>query len=64
VGAALVAWLGFLELDVPSAFITCFIVGLVHDLALAALGIPKWGDNPFVEREFPAPEEDGEQDVI
>ena len=43
-GAALVAWLGVIELDIPTAFVTGFIVGLVHDLALAAFGIPKWGD--------------------
>ena len=50
IGAALVAWLGVIELDISTAFVTGFIVGLVHDLALAAFGIPKWGDSPYSER--------------
>jgi hypothetical protein len=44
VGAALVSWLGVIELDVLTAFITGCIVGLVHDLALVAFGVGKWGD--------------------
>ncbi|MHA2065322.1 MAG: hypothetical protein ACXABY_13180 [Candidatus Thorarchaeota archaeon] len=63
-GAALVSWLGLIELDVPTAFITGFIVGLVHDLALAAFGITKWGDTPLMESESEDSEEDAGTDVI
>jgi hypothetical protein len=44
VGAMLVAWLDILEMDLLSAFILGCIVGLVHDIALVAFGVGKWGD--------------------
>ena len=40
----LVAWLGVLEMELLPAFILGFIMGLVHDIALAAFGVEKWGD--------------------
>ena len=45
VGAMLIAWLGVLEMDLFSAFILGCIVGLVHDIALVAFGVGKWGDS-------------------
>ena len=43
-GAMLIAWLGVLDMDLLSAFVLGFIVGLVHDIALVAFGVGKWGD--------------------
>ena len=40
----LIAWLGVLDMDLLSAFVLGFIVGLVHDIALVAFGVGKWGD--------------------
>ncbi|MGY5870905.1 MAG: hypothetical protein RTV72_01530 [Candidatus Thorarchaeota archaeon] len=44
VGAVLITWLGVLDMDLLSAFVLGFIVGLVHDIALVAFGVGKWGD--------------------
>ena len=44
IGALLVAWVGVLDMDLLSAFILGCIVGLVHDIALVAFGVGKWGD--------------------
>ena len=45
VGAMIVTWLGVLDMDLLSAFILGCIVGLVHDIALVAFGVGKWGDH-------------------
>lgn len=44
IGAALISLMGVLEMDLLSAFFLGFIVGLVHDLALVAFRVGKWGD--------------------
>lgn len=40
-GALLIAWLGVLEMDLLSAFILGFLVGLVHDIAIVAFGVTR-----------------------
>ena len=40
-GALLIAWLGVLEMELLSAFILGFIVGLVHDIAIVAFGVTR-----------------------
>jgi len=32
-------------MDLLSAFVLGFIVGLVHDIALVTFGVGKWGDH-------------------
>jgi hypothetical protein len=45
VGAMLVSWMGVIDMDILSAFFWGCIVGLVHDIALVAFGVGKWGDH-------------------
>jgi tetratricopeptide (TPR) repeat protein len=50
IGAALLAVIGFSNIEVPMAFVIGFCVGLVHDLALVALGVIGYGGWVFANR--------------
>ncbi len=50
IGAALLAVIGFSDIEIPLAFFIGFCVGLVHDLVLFALGIIGYGSWVFANR--------------
>jgi hypothetical protein len=52
IGAALLAVIGFNDIEVPLAFGVGFCVGLVHDLVLVALGVMGYGSWIFANRVF------------
>lgn len=57
-GALLIAYFGFLDMELLPAFILGFCVGLVHDLGMVAFGVGKWGDHYSPESPAPSDEFD------
>ena len=56
-GALLIAYFGFLNMELFPAFILGFCVGIVHDLAIVAFGLAKWGDH-YSPESPPAPSDE------